>query len=487
MLADGIDLDLASDDDRDPSIPPGSRQAEDAVIGSILKNPRVIGDLAVQLRPEDFTSVRHRAAYAAAVALARRQIPTDYTTPGEEMAAQGSMSAGEAVRFLAAVDLMIPTAAFASHYAGIVSRYATFRRLISAAQTIAEDGWRDVGDPDAAIARSIARLVAIRRGLPQDLVTPAEWAESTQQALEQGDPISLLGLSTGLNELDVALLGLVPSEVYVLGARTSAGKTTLLVQIAHHVAINHGPVLFVSLEMKPELLFDRILAGVANVSVNRLALRTLYPDERQRALSSVKQLGDIPLFVLRRRYLTAEIRDALLALEAMNQRAALVVVDFIQMIQDQAETSRADWAHYGEAAKRLKLIAEEFGVPILAASQLNRASEYEKRPPTLADFSLSDQIVQYADSVIALYREKDDAGGSRTVIPILKRRNYGRAAGEALEIVWSGQKYVDPHPAAHYRNLLNAPMSTAPLSGNGVPPNPGANPPIAKPGSDLPW
>src|SRR3954452_14747709 len=102
---------------------------------------------------------------------------------------------------------------------------SAFRRLISAAQAIAEDAWRAVGDPDAAIARSIARLVAIRRGLPQDLVTPAEWAAATQHALEEGLPLELLGLSTGLRELDVALLGLVPSELYVLGARTSAGKT----------------------------------------------------------------------------------------------------------------------------------------------------------------------------------------------------------------------------------------------------------------------
>jgi replicative DNA helicase len=224
-------------------------------------------------------------------------------------------------------------------------RYATFRRLIAATQTIAEDGWRAAGDPAAAIARSIARLVAMRRGLPQDLVSPAEWAELTRQALERGEPIQLLGLSTGLRELDVALLGLVAAELYVLGARTSGGKTTLLVQIAYHVAINHWPVLFVSLEMKPELLFDRILAGVATVSVNRLALWMLHPDERHRALSHVKQLGDVPLYVLRRRYLTADVRDTILALEAMIQRPCLLIVYFIQMIQDQAESSRADWAH----------------------------------------------------------------------------------------------------------------------------------------------
>jgi len=88
-----------------------------------------------------------------------------------------------------------------------------------------------------------------------------------------------------------------------------------------------------------------------------------------------------------------------LALAALDQRPVLIAVDFIQMVADRVETSRADWAHFGKAAKRLKLIAEKFGVQVLAASQLNRASEYEKRPPALADFSLSDQTVQFADPV----------------------------------------------------------------------------------------
>jgi len=115
-----------------------------------------------------------------------------------------------------------------------------------------------------------------------------------------------------------------------------------------------------------------------------------------------------PRYLSHAPYLTAEIRDAILALEAMNQRPCLLIVDFIQMIQDQAESSRAVWAHYGEAVKRLKLIAEEFGVPVIAASQLNRAPTHARR------FFAKRSDVQYADSVIALYREKDEAGGSRT-------------------------------------------------------------------------
>jgi len=485
MLESDMSVESVQPGDRDLSTLPSNVLAEDAVIGSLLKNGAVLGQVLELLGPDDFYSRRHGAAYAAAIALARRRGPIDYVTLCDEMAAQSAMSANEALVFLSGIGLSTPSASHIRHYAAIVARNAAFRRLVGAAQTIAEDAWRALGDPDSAIARSIQRLVAIRRGLPEDLVSPAAWAATTQAALERGEPLGLLGLSTGLHELDVALLGLVASELYVLGARTSAGKTTLLVQIAHHVAVHHGPVLFVSLEMKPDLLFDRILSGVASVSINRLALRTLYADERERALSSVKKLADVPLYVLRRRYQTAEIRDAILALEAMGQRPVLVVVDFVQMLQDQAAQSRADWAHYGEAAKRLKLLAEEFGVPVLAASQLNRASEYEKRPPTLADFSLSDQIVQFADAVIALYREKDDTGGSHSYVPILKRRNYGRQAGELMELIWSGQRYADPYPSEHYLDLLRVPMTTVPMNGSGNGVNGSTQGTNGK--SDLPW
>ena len=473
MLIDDLNGMADAPDGRDPTRPPSNVLAEDAVIGSLLKNPLVLGELLDRLRPEDFFSAPHRAAYAAAVALARQQAPIDYTTLSEQMAAAEAMSAREAMLFLAEVNLTVPTSAHAAHYAGIVARYAVFRRLISAAQAIAEDAWRATGDPDSAIAQGLQRLVAIRDRLGPHLVTPAAWAAETRTALEQGQPRALLGLPSGLFELDLALLGFVAGELYVLGARTSVGKTTLLMQIAHHVASQVGPVLFVSCEMKPELLFDRMLAGVANVSVNKLALRTLQVAERTRALSSLSQLAGMPLYVLRRKYLTSEIRDAVLTLEAYGQRPVLIVQDFVQMLQDKAGDGRHEWANYGEAAKQLKVLAEDFGVPVLAASQLNRESEYQKRAPSLADFSLSDQIVQYADAVFSLHREKDEAGGSRTYVGLLKRRNYGRPAGEMLELIWEGQRYVDPHPPEHYQDLLRVPMTTAPLE-----------PP---PGSDIPW
>ena len=434
---------------------PQNDEAEAWVIGSILKRGDVIGELLDLVEPTDFHSPRHRTAFAAAVRLARRQTPIDYGTLSEEMASAGTMPAPEALEWLLAVGLAIPSAAHARHYAQIVARYATFRRLITAAQAIAEDAYRAVGDPSEVISAALQRIVDVRRDLDQDLVAPTEWAQRTWQDLRTGTTRILVGLPSGLCELDLATLGLVGGELYVLAARTSIGKTTLLMQVAHHVATCVGPVLFVSCEMRPELLFDRMLAATADVSVNRLARRSLQQPEWQRVEGGLLQLVETPLYVLRRHYQTAEMRDAILRLEARTQRPVLVLVDFIQMLQDQAGDGRTTSSNFGEATKRLKLIAEDFGVPVLAASQLNRESEYQQRPPSLADLSLSDQIAHYADSVLALHREKDADGGRRTLLLTLKRRNLGRPESDgASEIVWTGTRYVDPKPAEHYEQIF---------------------------------
>ncbi len=434
---------------------PGNEQAEDAVIGALLKRGDILGELLDLVEPEDFRGPRHRQAFGAAVELARRQVPIDYTTLCEEMARRGGISAHDALLWLSEVNLAIPSAIHAPHYARIVARYSTFRRLISALQVSAEQAFRAEGEPGEVISATLQRIVEVRRRLDEDLVAPTEWAERTWRDLRTGTTRILAGLPSGLFELDLATLGLVPSELYVLAARTSVGKTTLLMQVAHHVATHHGPVLFVSCEMRPELLFDRTLAAIAAVSLNRLARRSLRAPEWTRVEAGLQQLAETPLYVLRRRYQTAEIRDAVLRLEARNQRPVLVLVDFIQMLQDQAGDGRSPSSNFGEATKRLKLIAEDFGVPIIAASQLNRESEYQQRAPTLADLSQSDQIAHYADSVLALHREKDEDGGRRTLLLTLKRRNLGRPETDGPSaLVWTGTHYADPRPPEHYERLF---------------------------------
>jgi replicative DNA helicase len=440
----------------DTPVVPCSDEAEDWIIGGLLKSGDIIGELLEEVDAADFHSSQHRHAFEAAVKLARRQVPIDYGTLSEEMASSGAMSVGKALEWLSDVGLAIPSAAHARYYAKSVARYATLRRLISAAQAIAENAYRQGADPDEVISAALQRIVDVRRDREErDLVAPTAWAERTWQDLRTGTTRILAGLPSGLYELDLATLGLVPEELYVLAARTSIGKTTLMTQVAHHVATQVGPVLFVSCEMRPELLFDRTLAATADVSVNRLAQRSLKAVEWTNVEKGLQQLSETPLYVLRRHYRTADIRDAILRLEARSQRPVMVLVDFIQMLQDQAGDGRTTSSNFGEATKRLKLIAEDFGLPVVAASQLNRESEYQQRPPSLADLSLSDQIAHYADSVLALHREKDADGGRRTVLLTLKRRNLGRPESDGpSELVWTGTRYSDPHPAEYYQRLF---------------------------------
>jgi replicative DNA helicase len=440
----------------DAPVVPANDEAENWVIGSLLKDGNVIGELLDVVKAADFHSPRHGAAFAAAVQLARQQAPIDYGMLAEEMALGASMTVSDALFWLSSIGLEIPTAAHARHYAEIVRRKAIFRRLISAAQSITEDAYRAVGDPADVISAALQRIVDVRSGLQdQDLVTPTAWAEQTWTDLHTGTTRILAGLSTGIFELDIATLGLVPAELYVLAARTSVGKTTLMTQVAHHVATHTGPVLFVSCEMRPELLFDRTLAAMAGVSVNRLAQRSLRQIEWNHVEKELQQLSGTPLHVLRRHYHTSDIRDAILRLEARNERPVMVLVDFIQMLQDQVGDGRTTSSNFGEATKRLKLIAEDFNIPVVAASQLNRESEYQHRPPSLADLSLSDQIAHYADAVLALHREKDGDGSRRTVLLTLKRRNLGRPEmDDPCELVWTGTRYDDPHPVEHYQRLF---------------------------------
>ena len=159
----------------------------------------------------------------------------------------------------------------------------------------AEEAFRAEGEPSDAISSALQRIADVRRRLDEDLVAPTAWAERTWQDLHTGTTRILSGLPSGLYELDLATLGLVASELYLLAARTSVGKTTLMMQVAHHVATHHGPVLFVSCEMRPELLFDRTLAATGAVSVNRLARRSLRSLEWSRVEGGLHQLAETPL------------------------------------------------------------------------------------------------------------------------------------------------------------------------------------------------
>jgi replicative DNA helicase len=243
---DVVDLEEA----RALSEPPHSAQAEEAVLGSVLKNPLAIASVLPFLKPQHFYDSKNRHVYAAMAALFDRAAVLDYHTIGEELTRQGTYSAVGGLIYLSELNLATPSAAFIEDYARIVLEHAVRRRYISAGQQVAELAWdrgKDLEDvkhlAEAAILGASSDTLSRRA-----VLSPAEWTTHLFDYLGRARAEGLAGVSTGLRDLDTMTLGLSPG-LYLLAASTGTGKTALAGQIALHVAEQHGPVVFVSMEL----------------------------------------------------------------------------------------------------------------------------------------------------------------------------------------------------------------------------------------------
>jgi replicative DNA helicase len=235
-----------SDDDADLAIPPHSSQAEEAVLGSVLKRGLAIADMVPFLKPQHFYETRNRHVYAAMAALFERATAIDYHTLADELTRQGTYESAGGLLYLSELNLSTPSAAHIEHYARIVLEHAVRRRYISAAQQVAELAWNQRRDLDTVKQRAEALVLGAssdtlgwRAALP-----PADWTDHLMDYLGQARAGGLAGVSTGLRDLDTTTLGMSPG-LYLLAAATGTGKTAIAGQIALHVAEHHGPVVFV--------------------------------------------------------------------------------------------------------------------------------------------------------------------------------------------------------------------------------------------------
>ncbi len=244
--AEVLDLEEA----RQLSEPPNSVQAEEAVLGSVLKNPLSLASVLPFLKAHHFYAPRHRHIYAAMTALFERAAVVDYHTIGEELTRQGTYAAAGGLENLAEIDLATPSAAYIEDYARIVLEHAVRRRYISAGQQVAELAWNRRKDLDevkhlaeAAVLGASSDTLSRRA-----VLSPEDWTTQLMDYLGRARIDGLAGVSTGLHDLDRMTLGLSPG-LYLLAASTGTGKTALAGQIALHVAEQHGPVIFVSMEL----------------------------------------------------------------------------------------------------------------------------------------------------------------------------------------------------------------------------------------------
>ena len=419
----------------DGVVPPQNLEAEESVLGAMMLAPGAIAAVSEILDAGDFYRDSHAKIYRAALQLYGKNEPVDAITLTNELEQRGELDAvGGRVR-LHELARLVPPAANARHYAEIVRETATLRGLIRAGGEIAQLGWEREGEPNELVARAEQLIFEIgERRAQGELVlfkdTLVETFQRISHLYESGAEVT--GLSTGFKDLDRLTAGLQPSNLIILAARPSMGKSAFALEIAAHVAVDaKRPCAFFSLEMSRQEVAQRLICSRGKVDSHAIRTGRLAKDDWPRLTQACGTLENAPLFVDDTPALSLlELRARAQTLKRRHPDLGLVVVDYLQlMTTGRSEESRLQ--EVSAISRGLKEIAKDLDLPVVALSQLSRAVEqrHDKRP-ILSDLRESGSIEQDADLVMFLYRdeyyERDEADDSKKGIAeviVAKHRN----------------------------------------------------------------
>ena len=395
-------------------LPPHNVEAEEAVLGSLFVDPDSITETAIFLKPEAFYREKNRWVYEACLALYDRNEAINQITAAQELATQGRLEAIGGAGYLSLLVERLPTSLHVEHYARIVHRLSVMRRLISAAGQIAAIGYEAEADLDSAMNKAEDALFRVRRGeSPRDFIhirriLEQYWEEGSLIGAGLEEAGRLAHVDTGFPALDELLGGMQRSDMVILAARPSLGKSSLALGIARNAALEQGAqVAIFSLEMSKEQLVQRLLSMEAEVDSKRVRLRQYTPLQEKRVMEATGKLSGLPIYIddspaLR----VVEMRSKARRLH-YERGIDLIIVDYLQLIRGDGR-SENKVQEITDISRSLKTLAREMDCPVLAVSQLSRA--VESRPshvPMLSDLRESGSIEQDADVVMFIYR--DDA------------------------------------------------------------------------------
>lgn len=389
---------------------PGNIEAERNVLGSILLKPDVCDDVALVVRPDDFADEANQAIFRHLLELHDSGGRIDATIVLEKLRSRDELDLVGGAAAIAELINSVPHAAHAAHYAAIIRDKAMLRSLIDASTDILRDAYDAFDEPRELLARAEEKIFSI---LEQR--SSAE-AKSIQSVLEDvmvrmdarmKHEHALGGVETGFTDLDALCGGLHNSELIILAARPSMGKTAFAMNIAEHISINtQQPVLFVSLEMASLELADRLLCSSAQVNGHRLRNGTISQEDRRRLVQKSAEISSAPLYIddTPGRTLT-EIAAVARRLKRKNG-LSLIVIDYLQLIEpDNPRDPRQE--QVARIARRLKTMSRELDIPILCLAQLNRQAEVSRdNRPRLNHLRESGAIEQDADVVMFVHREE---------------------------------------------------------------------------------
>lgn len=443
-------------------IPPQNLEAEQSVLGSLLLDKDGVIKIADILSAEDFYDEKNALIYRCILRLYDERSPIDILTVSAQLRDAQSLDIVGGVSYLTTLVNMVPSAAHVLHYAQIVRKKGTLRRLIGQANDIISLSYDEEGDLETMLDKAEQKLFSVsQKYLKQNFVPLSDVLHETFDRLDElhREKGKLRGVPTGFVDLDNKLGGLQKSDLIILAARPSMGKTSLALDIVRQVAMNEKKSVGIfSLEMSKDQLVDRILAAEAEVDLWKMRtgkLNDLGPDnDFERIGHALGRLSEAKIFIDDSGSLNImELRTKARRLQSEHE-LDLIVVDYLQLMQGRSTENRVQ--EVSEISRSLKILAKELNVPVLALSQLSRQVEQRggDKKPQLSDLRESGSIEQDADVVMFIYRDEMYTGKESKkphIAEILVRKHRNGPTGE-VELFFDGEK-------TSFKNLAKSPPS----------------------------
>ncbi len=413
-------------------IPPQNIDAEKAILGSIMIRQGAIHEIVDTITPDSFYAVKHSQIFKIMLELSSKGEPIDILSVSHRLEEKGLLEQIGGSMYLTELTNSVPASTNITYYAEIVNKKSILRKIIEAGNCISELGFReDVEDVYETLDRAEKKIMGVNNNVGNQSFhsmkesLPEAWDRLEKLHENRGD---IRGVPTGFEELDQYLSGFQPSDLIILAARPSMGKTTLALDIARQSSLKYGsPTVIFSLEMSTQQLVDRMLAAESRINAWNLRTGKLSTEnDFSKIRDSLDRLSKAPIFIddmagnsiIRMRSICRRIKA--------EHGLGLIVVDYLQLMSTSKNYDNMV-NQVTEISRSLKALAKEFNVPVLALSQLSRAVETRGGRPKLSDLRDSGSIEQDADVVMFIHREdkgKDESERNNiTEILIEKHRN----------------------------------------------------------------
>ncbi len=391
-------------------VPPQSREAEESVLGGILIDNDAINIAIERIQPDDFYRPEHSAIFAGMIALVDKREPVDVITLSEKLRSMGALDQAGGSEYIARLASSVPSSANVGYYAKLVKAMSLRRKVIHEASNVIERAFKVEGEVEDFLDETEQRILNIGENrirpsfhkvsdVIQDSIKLVEKLYDQKQAVT--------GVPSGFKDLDHLTAGFQGSDLIIVAARPSMGKTALALCIAQRAAIDHKlPVAIFTMEMSKEQLTLRMLCGEARVENSRVRTGHLAENDFPRLVEAASRIAEAPI------YLDDSPAQSVTEMRAKARRLnnetplALIVVDYLQLMRSPIYTSSRE-QEISDISRSLKALAKELNVPVIALSQLNRSLENrtEKRP-VMSDLRESGAIEQDADLIMFIYRDE---------------------------------------------------------------------------------